>query len=472
MFVKLKYINGTHPGSAKEFSQPLIRVGRAPSCDFALYDSTGRHSVASRIHAELRGENSELALYDLNSSNGTFVNGQRAMKAILKNGDILTFGPDGLELQVNFLISSEDETGFLASCPLFQDLSWEVLQEIKRRGELKHFPASSYLFRIGEVCNTLYVIYSGLVEVSAVRDTSGRPSIVGFLSSGDSMGESQALISGKHLSEARVEEDAEIFMLSAEDLRALIQMSPDFALKFTTALCHRLSTSEGQLQARHTARQLQGDLRHFDLATIVQTLNGLHETGVLSLYPKMDIDSSELGGPIGGVPPFARIYFEAGEARYIKLGSRSGEEAFYQLFQMPLSGNFSFGQQDLPEDMAATEPIRLPTMNLLLEAHRLQDELENLKRDLPDLTSIFKIKIEEMQWQEIDSRIFAEQIWALIKNKASLCELLGKADCCNYTTYRLLLELIRTGQIISERSINESMLMRETTIRVSPFRGN
>lgn len=463
MFVKLKYLNGTHPGSTKEFTQPVIKVGRAPSCDFALYDNTGRHSIASRVHAELRCEDNNLFLCDLNSSNGTFVNGERIKKVALKNGDMLTFGPDGLELQVNFLISSKDETEFLSSCLLFQDLPWEVLYEITRRGDIRHLPAGSYLFRVGEVCTTLYVIYSGLVEVSAVRDSSGRLTIVGFLASGESLGESLALISGVHRTEAKIEEAAEIFTLPADSLKELIQTIPDFALKYTTALCNKLAASEGQLQARHSKRHLQGDLQHFDLATIIQTLNGLRESGVLMLYPKMDNDIG--GSGVIGVLPFARIYFEAGEARYIKLGSRGGEEGFYQLFQMPLAGSFTFVQQELPDDMASTEPIRMPTMNLLLEAHRLQDELETFKHKLPDLTASFRPLVEQLYWQEELTTNYANQIWALILGGSTLCEILGKADCSNFTAYRLLLEMINNNQI-SDEKLPTDMLISTKTIRV------
>ncbi|MBI4853504.1 MAG: FHA domain-containing protein [Acidobacteria bacterium] len=467
MFVKLKYLNGTHPGSTKEFTQPIIKVGRAPSCDFALYDNTGRHSIASRIHAELRCEDNQLFICDLNSSNGTFVNGERIKKIALKNGDIMTFGPDGLELQVNFLISSKDETEFLASCPLFQDLPWEVLYEITRRGDIKHMPNGSYLFRAGEVCSTLYVIYSGLIEVSAVRDSSGKLTIVGFLASGESLGESLALIGGVHRTEAKVEEAAEVFTLSAEALRELIHTIPDFALRFSMALCNRLAASEGQLQSRHSKRHLQGDLQHFDLATIVQTLNGLRESGVLMLYPKMDNDIG--GSGVIGVLPFARIYFEAGEARYIKLGSRGGEEGFYQLFQMPLAGSFTFVQQDLPDDMASTEPIRMPTMNLLLEAHRLQDELETFKNRLPDLTTTFRPLVEELDWTEEGTGNYANQIWSLILGGSTLCEILGKTDCSNFTAYRLLIEMIGKGQI-SDEKLPADMLISTKTIRVMTSR--
>lgn len=470
MFIKLKYLNGTHPGSTKQFSQPLIKIGRAPACDFALYDISGRHSVASRSHAELRCEGNELYIYDLNSSNGTFVNGHRVSRAALKNGDVLTFGPDGLQLQINFLISSKDETEFLSSCSLFQGLSWETLQEIMQRGDIKQYPAGSYLFRIGEQCSALYVIYSGLVEVSSVRETSGRTSIVGFLSSGDSLGESLALISGRHCTEARVEEIAEIFTLSTESLKELIEANPEFAIKFTVALCNRLNAIEIQLQARHASRKLQGDLHHFDLATIVQTLNGLRDTGLLALYPKLE-NGVTGNTAMTNLPPFARLYFEAGEVRYIRLGTRTGEEAFYQLFQMPLAGSFSFEMEDPSEDLVATEPIRMPTMNLLLEAHRLQDEIENLKQELPDLTTIFIPETEELIWSEEDEKYlqFAQQIWEFANRKAPLCEILGKADCCNFTTYRILIELIRSGQLKSDYTITELSGSRQTSSAMEPM---
>lgn len=347
MFVKLKYLNGSHPGSSKQFSQPLIKIGRAPSCDFALYDTKGRHSVASRSHAELRCEGNELYVYDLNSSNGTFLNGHRVTRALLKNGDVLTFGPDGLQLQINFLITSKDEIEFLSSCQLFGGLSQETLEQIMQFGELLQYPAGSYLFRIGEECEALYIVYSGLIEISAMREASDKPSVIGFLSSGDSIGESLALISGKHLSEAKVIETAEVFKLFSDGLKALIQQNSEFALKFSMMLCQKLSASELQLQTRASACKLQGDLSHFDLATVVQTLNGLQDSGLLALYPKVENDIN--ASAMNYLPPFARLFFEAGEVRYIRFGSRTSEEAFYQLFQMPLCGTFSFEAGDLPE---------------------------------------------------------------------------------------------------------------------------
>lgn len=61
-------------------------VGRATTCDISL-------GVAhlSRQHARLTLQSDGLLVEDLGSSNGTFVNGQRVERAVLKSGDELRF---------------------------------------------------------------------------------------------------------------------------------------------------------------------------------------------------------------------------------------------------------------------------------------------------------------------------------------------------------------------------------------------
>ncbi len=136
---------------------------------------------------------------------------------------------------------------------------------------------------------------------------------------------------------------------------------------------------------------------------------------------------------------------------------------------MPLAGSFTFVQQEVPDDMASTDPIRMPTMNLLLEAHRLQDELETFKNKLPDLTTAFRPLVEELQWSEEITLGFANQIWSLILGGATLCEILGKTDCSNFTAYRLLIEMIGKGQI-SDEKLPADMLISTKTIRVMASR--
>ena len=68
------------PGSIKT-------VGRAARADF-IVDA----ALVSRLHCRLTAGATELEVVDLESTNGTFVNGERAGRAILKSGDRLGVG--------------------------------------------------------------------------------------------------------------------------------------------------------------------------------------------------------------------------------------------------------------------------------------------------------------------------------------------------------------------------------------------
>ena len=76
------------PGAAKT-------VGRAPQADF-IVDATR----VSRVHCRVTvSQSGELAIEDLGSTNGTFVNGRRVDRAVLVAGDTVTIG--GVSLAVH-----------------------------------------------------------------------------------------------------------------------------------------------------------------------------------------------------------------------------------------------------------------------------------------------------------------------------------------------------------------------------------
>jgi pSer/pThr/pTyr-binding forkhead associated (FHA) protein len=62
-------------------------VGRAARADFVL-DA----GMVSRIHCRLTAGAQQLEVLDLDSTNGTFVNGARVDRAVLKDGDRLGIG--------------------------------------------------------------------------------------------------------------------------------------------------------------------------------------------------------------------------------------------------------------------------------------------------------------------------------------------------------------------------------------------
>jgi len=74
-----------------------FRIGRDEGCDLQLFDD-----AVSRFHAEVRFEDGNWWLHDLNSRNGIFIGNQRSDKVLLKNSDciILSEGGTGRKLSV------------------------------------------------------------------------------------------------------------------------------------------------------------------------------------------------------------------------------------------------------------------------------------------------------------------------------------------------------------------------------------
>ncbi len=87
------------PSVIRRLPTKVLRIGRAPDNDIVVSDLS-----VSRYHAELRRTASAYQIVDLDSHNGTFVNGQQVGSAPLTEGDIVGIGPStfrlsGTELQ-------------------------------------------------------------------------------------------------------------------------------------------------------------------------------------------------------------------------------------------------------------------------------------------------------------------------------------------------------------------------------------
>jgi signal transduction histidine kinase len=80
-------IRGADQGSRFELSEATVRIGRDASSTFQLHDTE-----VSRHHAEIRQGDDGCSISDLNSSNGTFVNGQRVRQHKLQSGDQIQMG--------------------------------------------------------------------------------------------------------------------------------------------------------------------------------------------------------------------------------------------------------------------------------------------------------------------------------------------------------------------------------------------
>jgi cytochrome P450/NADPH-cytochrome P450 reductase len=81
------------PSVARRLSATTLRIGRAPENDIVVSDPT-----VSRQHAEIRNVSGAYRIVDLDSSHGTFLNGQRVTDEALSEGDILRVGSSTFRL--------------------------------------------------------------------------------------------------------------------------------------------------------------------------------------------------------------------------------------------------------------------------------------------------------------------------------------------------------------------------------------
>lgn len=91
---RLVIINGEETGTAFMLKS-TTSMGRAESNTVPLKDAK-----ISRQHAQIQKQGNEYVIVDLNSSNGTYVNGQRIEEHVLSNGDEIQIGDFILQFQV------------------------------------------------------------------------------------------------------------------------------------------------------------------------------------------------------------------------------------------------------------------------------------------------------------------------------------------------------------------------------------
>lgn len=100
MTVELRVVSGARSGVRERFAGPVVSVGRHPLSDLR-FDAYGDIDVSAR-HAELRQVEGEWTILDQESTNGTFVNGERIDgRRGLRSGDTIAFGAHGPRVEVH-----------------------------------------------------------------------------------------------------------------------------------------------------------------------------------------------------------------------------------------------------------------------------------------------------------------------------------------------------------------------------------
>jgi CRP/FNR family transcriptional regulator, cyclic AMP receptor protein len=146
----------------------------------------------------------------------------------------------------------------LAEVPLFSLLDDQERAALAERVDVVTVPAGKVVFSFGDPGDSMYVVRTGVVEISFTNDT-GDKIVLETARAGDFFGEMSLLDGGARMAAAMVLEDLEALVVDRGDLDELIRVKPQAAMDMLTATGKRLRESHRLL--RHTAsRNVNEDL--------------------------------------------------------------------------------------------------------------------------------------------------------------------------------------------------------------------
>jgi CRP-like cAMP-binding protein len=325
------------------------------------------------------------------------------------------------------------DTGFLRSSDLFENQPDEILQAVLAQGQILEFGPGDVIFRQGDEGDRLFIVKSGVLEILAAPTDSAEPMPVAYLGTGEVLGELALLTGSPRSATARSPERAELFTIEKRVFHDLMETLPAFSRNLCLVLAKRLETTTLKVP-RASGKQLQGNLRFFDLATIIQTLIGSHQTGKLVITQDT------------GKQKLAELFFLKGNIARAKFRHLTGDDAVFQLFQSSFEGEFSFTGRDVQDD-EVQEDITMPAISLLMESVRLQDELPLLKERIPDPERLFRQKAPQLSWEDPQTLELAVAVWARLKKGATINDLRRDIPRSSYAVYRTLVTLLDSGQI-------------------------
>jgi CRP-like cAMP-binding protein len=358
----------------------------------------------------------------------TIDHAKKPLLRLIPGRDVLMSSPE--------LRSSPPEILFLRECELFSPLSDLTLQALLLRGQVIVLEPGDDVFRIGDPADYLYVIKSGVVEIRRpATEGSKELTPVAYVAAGDVIGEVAMFTCSSRASAARMPGGGEIFRITRDNFLSVVAGFPELALRLCFVFAQRLESTVRNMR-RERQRQLSGNLKFFDLPTVIQTIISSGMTGTL-----------RVDDPLGMT--IAEIYFDNGHLCRSMMGHLTGSEAFFQLFQPPpTEGTFEFkgGQQEVTA--GATCDILLPGMTMLMEAVRMQDEVGTLRHQFPPLQR-YRPLGDDLRWEGEDHLLpIAYDIWyRLHAGEPTVRDLLDSVPASHYTILSILNYLLETVQI-------------------------
>jgi hypothetical protein len=333
------------------------------------------------------------------------------------------------------VVSRRQLKSHLRNLELFEMLAEADLDRLIAAGKLEGLGSGMLLFDAGDPGDRIHIVLEGALEI--IRATPDNPERipVAYISPGEIIGDMALLTGTPRQSGGRVPEKLAVWTLTRKAFEDFAASVPGYWRAIAKVYARRHETFITHMYQQPPGKQLSGRLEFFDLPTVVQTLVSANQTGVLTL---LDDD--------GGT--FAEVLLVDGAVERARSGRLEGEEAFYEIFLAGIQGQFFFRTMTSPRaDAISKVPVRHTTINLLMEALRLVDELPAVRNRLPDPGKAYVAQTDEVDWSEDETAEVAAMIFDQLRTPRKLDRLVGKVPCSTFTIHEIAATLFQTDQI-------------------------
>ncbi len=131
------------------------------------------------------------------------------------------------------------DTTFLTQSPLFRNLDEAERAQILIIGQVRTYQRDEVIFREGDAGDGLFIVMKGSVRISK-QSATGEEALA-VLESPAYFGEMALIDLSPRAADAIANERSELFFIPMKDLRALIEVHHQMALKILYSLCEVLA---------------------------------------------------------------------------------------------------------------------------------------------------------------------------------------------------------------------------------------
>jgi len=294
-------------------------------------------------------------------------------------------------------MQQDEMVRIISDSPFFQGLAQEERVVLAQLARLHAHAEGEELFRPRQTATALYLVVFGVVEVARPNEDSGTEEVVAYVGPGATLAESKVISGTPFASSARFPEGGATLQWPRPVILRELYSSRELAMQYLHNLARRLEGTFAALGSSSEVR-LEGNLEHFHLATILQTIADTGATGVLDITDRRGAR-------------FGRILIRDGAVVVTTCGRLSGPGAFIELMsRLPEDGRFSFAASRAVPDGGGQYPLQ----ELLFEAARVADESAQVEAEVPESVPLQPAR-RQLEWTGVGDLELQEKVWQALQ---------------------------------------------------------